>query len=226
MNNRNSKIEARNWKLAAFLLSAFCLLPSAFCQQPQAQSGQPVYAVNAKYVQGVGPGYWPTKGTGLTLNLTAGTASCSSTVVTYAGGTLTMAANATNSVYLDPSNNCMPASATSGFPSGAIVIATAVTGSNSITTITDVRTMFAYTPGAGGGGGNWMNEEGPSGQINGVNETFTVAHAPSPAGSLRLVLNGLTLHSGAGNDFTLSGNTITFLYAPPAGSNLICWYEY
>jgi hypothetical protein len=80
--------------------------------------------------------------------------------------------------------------------------------------------------GSGGGAGNWSNEEGPAGQIDGVNVSFSVAHAPSPATSLRLVLNGLTLHSGAGNDFTLSGNTITFAYAPTAGSNLICWYEW
>lgn len=78
----------------------------------------------------------------------------------------------------------------------------------------------------GGGGGDWSNEEGPAGQIDGANVTFTLAYVPSPAASLRLVLNGLTLRSGAGNDFTLAGNTITFSYAPTAGSNLICWYEY
>ena len=77
-----------------------------------------------------------------------------------------------------------------------------------------------------GGGGVWANEEGPAGQINGVNMTFTVANAPTPATSLRLVLNGLTLRSGADNDFTLSGNTITFAYPPTAGSNLICWYQH
>jgi hypothetical protein len=42
----------------------------------------------------------------------------------------------------------------------------------------------------------------------------------------RAVLNGLTLRSGVGNDFTLSGNTITMAYAPTSGSNLICWYQY
>jgi hypothetical protein len=69
-------------------------------------------------------------------------------------------------------------------------------------------------------------EEGPAGTINGVNVTFTLAHAPVPAKSLQLVLNGVTLHSGAGNDFTIAGNTITFNYAPVAGDSLICWYLY
>jgi hypothetical protein len=73
------------------------------------------------------------------------------------------------------------------------------------------------------GAGTWSNEEVPGGQINSSNETYSLAYSPI-AGSLRLVLNGLTLHSGAGNDFTLSGSTITFLYPPTTGSNLICWY--
>lgn len=87
---------------------------------------------------------------------------------------------------------------------------------------TNSRTNCAVS----GGSGTWANEEGPAGQINGINVTFTLAHAPSPATSLRLVYNGMTLRSGAGNDFTLSGLTITFLYAPTSGSNLIAWYQY
>ena len=77
-----------------------------------------------------------------------------------------------------------------------------------------------------GGAATWSNEEGPSGAINGSNVTFTLSYTPIPSTSLRLVLNGLTLRSGAGNDFTLAGNTITFAYAPTGGSNLICWYQY
>ena len=73
---------------------------------------------------------------------------------------------------------------------------------------------------------NFGNEEGPAGALDGNNVTFTLNHTPSPATSLKLVYNGLTLRSGAGNDFTISSNTITFLYAPTAGSNLICWYQY
>lgn len=69
-------------------------------------------------------------------------------------------------------------------------------------------------------------EEGPAGLINGVNVTFTLAHAPSPATSLQLILNGVTLHSGVGNDFTLAGSTITFSNAPTAGDSLISWYTY
>lgn len=73
---------------------------------------------------------------------------------------------------------------------------------------------------------SWANEEIPIGQIDGVTVSFALAHTPSPPASLQLVLNGLVLHSGQGNDFTLSANVITFASAPPAGSSLICWYEY
>jgi hypothetical protein len=127
------------------LTSIFCLLAPAFAQQPQAQGGQPIYPINAKYVQGFGPGYWPTAGLQLTLNLAPGTAICSNTVQTYPGGTLTLTANTTNYVYLDAANNCAPAFNTTGFSSMNIPIAQVTTSATAITSITDVRTMFITT---------------------------------------------------------------------------------
>ena len=72
---------------------------------------------------------------------------------------------------------------------------------------------------------NFADLETPSGTINSSNVTFTLAHAPSAAASLILVLNGAVQNAG-GNDYTLSGSTITFASAPLTGSNLICWYRY
>jgi hypothetical protein len=131
-----------------FLLSPFCFLSSAFPQQPQAQSGQPLYPVNAKYVNGVAPGYWPTAGGGLTLNLSAGTAICNAlpAPVTYSGGTLDMAASQTNYVYLDPSQSCAPAFNTTGFSIGYIPIAQVTTDATTITGVTDVRDGFTSQP--------------------------------------------------------------------------------
>ncbi|MFZ0963215.1 MAG: hypothetical protein WAO35_20330 [Terriglobia bacterium] len=133
------------------LLTAYCLPPAAFAQQPQAQAGQEIFPVNAKFVQGFGPGYWPTAGSNLTLNLAPGTAVCSNTVQTYAGGALTLAPSATNYVYLNTANNCAPASNTTGFTSASIPIATVVTTSAAISSITDVRTMFVSNGGSGSG---------------------------------------------------------------------------
>ncbi len=133
------------------LLTAYCLLPAGFAQQPQTQAVQELFPVNAKYVQGFGPGYWPTAGSNLTLNLAPGTAVCSNIVITYAGGTLTLAPSATNYVYLNTSNNCVPASNTTGFSATTIPIATVVTNGTAISSITDDRTLFV-SGGAGGSG--------------------------------------------------------------------------
>lgn len=153
--DENTKVKSRESRVkslavfALFLLSTFNLrLSTVFCQQPQAQSGQPIYAVNAKYVQGVGPGYWPTAGSGLTLNLSAGTAYCGNppVAVTYAGGTLGMTDAATNYVYLDPAAACGPAKNTTGFSAGHIPLATVVTAAGAISSVTDRRGWFAPLP--------------------------------------------------------------------------------
>ncbi|HEV2349007.1 MAG TPA: hypothetical protein VG028_04075 [Terriglobia bacterium] len=116
-------------------------------QQPST-SVAPIFNANAKYVNGVGPGYWPTAGTLLSLNLAAGTAMCGAPpiLVTYSGGTLAMAASQTNYVYLDPSLSCAPSSNTTGFVGGQIPLAQVVTSATAITTITDARNWFVPQP--------------------------------------------------------------------------------
>lgn len=129
------------WSLVA------CHLPLLLGQQASTGAA-PLYNANAKYVQGVGPGYWPTAGAGLTLNLAAGTAMCGSppALVTYSGGTLTLTASQTNYVYLDPSASCAPAFNTAGFQLGQIPLARVVTATSSITAITDARSWFVPQP--------------------------------------------------------------------------------
>ena len=70
----------------------------------------------------------------------------------------------------------------------------------------------------------FAKNETPSGSVNGSNVTFTLASSPSPTGSLELMLNGQTLKSGSGNDFTLSGATITMTNAPASGDVLTATY--
>ncbi len=74
---------------------------------------------------------------------------------------------------------------------------------------------------------NFADNETPSGSLNGSNQTFTLAHTPSPAGSLVLVLNGVVLLQGT--DYTLSTATITLTNATPNSSNnewLKAWYRH
>jgi hypothetical protein len=92
-----------------------------------------------------------------------------------------------------------------------------------------VRVDGSSGPCGSGGGGvlpSFSDSEVPSGSINGSNTTFTLANSPSPAASLDLSLNGLLMKSGT--DFTLSGNTISFLIAstPQTGDILVASYRY
>lgn len=139
--------------IAGLLIFGAVAIHSQNPQTADVSNTQPLFAVNSKFTNGIGPGYWPTAGSGLTLNISAGTAVCNGTKHTYAGGTLTMAASTTNYVYLDTTAACAPTSNTTGFLSGTtplIPIAEVVTGSSTITTITDDRTPFDYVPAPSG----------------------------------------------------------------------------
>lgn len=68
-------------------------------------------------------------------------------------------------------------------------------------------------------------KEVPTGAINGSNTTFTLANTPI-AGSEMVELNGLGQQSGAGNDYTISGATITYLSAPQTGDKLLVSYRH
>jgi hypothetical protein len=60
---------------------------------------------------------------------------------------------------------------------------------------------------------NFVVRETPTGAVNGVNTTFTLANTPV-AGTEQVFLNGILQEPGAGNDYTISGLTITYLAAP------------
>lgn len=69
--------------------------------------------------------------------------------------------------------------------------------------------------------------ETPVGTIDGVNPTFTLSHTPSPPESLMLFKGGL-LQRPEGNDYTLSGETITFVSGaiPSSGDPITAIYNY
>ena len=70
--------------------------------------------------------------------------------------------------------------------------------------------------------------ETPTGTVNGVNATFTLANTPATgAGSvstLNVLLDGVLLEAGAGNDYTISGTTLTMLLVPLTGDKLRASY--
>lgn len=70
-----------------------------------------------------------------------------------------------------------------------------------------------------------VENEIPTGVIDGVNATFTLASAPDPPESLELFLHGRRMY--AGEDYTLAGATITFMAGsiPIVGTNLRADYR-
>ena len=81
---RHSALTAKScWALIA---AVGLFTTYAMGQQPQTQTA--TSSTNAQWANGVAPGYWPTSGAGLTLNLSGGTALCLGTLEQYSSGTL------------------------------------------------------------------------------------------------------------------------------------------
>jgi hypothetical protein len=98
-------------------------------------------------------------------------------------------------------------------------------GSNRINLLTQVQGILPEQ--FGGMGTNYglrfADAETPSGAINGVNGTFTLAFSPFPAAGLLLFYSkNLQVQ---GTDYTLSANTINMTVVPTGGS-LLAWYRY
>jgi len=70
----------------------------------------------------------------------------------------------------------------------------------------------------------FVTREVPSGLINGSNVTFTLDNTPV-SGSEQVYLNGLLQDPGAGNSYTISGSTITFLSAPLTNDEIHVSYK-
>ena len=70
---------------------------------------------------------------------------------------------------------------------------------------------------------NVVTREVPSGLVNGSNTTYTLANTPV-VGTEQVYLNGILLDVGAGNDYTISGATITMLVTPQTNDKLRVTY--
>ncbi len=229
----NIALRPLNFLLTTTLWLLFALLCGGYVngQQPQTATTSPqaLQGINSKWVQGVGPGYYPTcspASCSSTLTLAVGAGTCfdtSGTRHTYAGGTLTMTGSATNYVYLLASN-CALTQNTSGYPATGIMPIATITATSTITVRVDDRTFFGGS-GAAGASTNFVVREVPSGTINGSNTAFTLAHTPI-SGSEVCALNGLEQTSGGGNDYTISSANITYSFGPATGDTLWCSYRY
>jgi len=77
----------------------------------------------------------------------------------------------------------------------------------------------------GGSSVNFADKEIPTGTIDGVNVTFTLAHTPT-AGSELLFRNGVLQNVTGGSDYGIASAIITFTSAPGVGDVLLCSYRF
>lgn len=68
--------------------------------------------------------------------------------------------------------------------------------------------------------------EVPTGLIDGTNAVFGLAHLPETPDTLMLFLNGMLQRRGAGADYEIAEQSITFTQAPTAGDLLTITYAY
>lgn len=69
------------------------------------------------------------------------------------------------------------------------------------------------------------DNETPSGTPNGSLTTFGISHPPV-SGSVKVYLNGQRMTVGGSDDYTISGQTITFAIAPKTGDRIVVDYLY
>ena len=80
----------------------------------------------------------------------------------------------------------------------------------------------AVTENISGVPGTQVAGEVPSGDINDVNTVFTLAHTPLSDVAVYVGGSRMTL----GVDYTITGATITFTFAPQTGTNILVDYNY
>jgi hypothetical protein len=85
--------------------------------------------------------------------------------------------------------------------------------------------IASYRLSVGIPGVSFVDQETPTGAVDGVNATFSLSQTPSPTTSLAVYRNGV--RETVGIDYTASGAAITFLptLVPQAGDVLLCSYR-
>ena len=62
------------------------------------------------------------------------------------------------------------------------------------------------------------------GAIDGANTVFVLSNVPVNSMGVEVFLDGKFMRQGAGNDYTIAGNTITFAVAPMPGQTIDVFY--
>lgn len=115
----------------------------------------------------------------------------------------------------------------SGYAPGGVAI---VNLGGAIETATGVASDCIHVDGSSGPCGSgqsasFVDADSPSGIVDGANTQFNLTYLPNPSSSLTFYRNGMLQKPG--QDFTLSGQSITMLASaiPQAGDTLLAWYR-
>jgi hypothetical protein len=142
-------------------------------------------------------------------------------LTTHISGTLPIANGGTN-LTATPANGQLLIGNGTGYTLGtltgsATISVTNASGSITLDAVTGVNGVITAP--------NFVIGEVPTGTINGTNPTFTLANTPL-VGKEMVHVNGIRQQVGSGNDYTISGATITFLSGaiPQTGDVVIVDY--
>ena len=127
-------------------------------------------------------------------------------LTTHISGTLAVG-NGGTGITTTPANGQIPIGNGTTYTAANITAGTGISVTNGSGSIS-----LAVTTGASGVvlASNFVVRETPSGTVNGSNATFTLAATPL-SGTEHVFVNGVLQNPGAGNDYTISSATVTFL---------------
>ena len=165
----------------------------------------------------------PSPGPGLSVNIaSSGLLWVNASFANSSNLNIPLAPNSLTYVFMNSTTGAIQCN-TTGYTDSCVPICSVSTTLSVVMAVIDNRPDYFVLP-VGTPTPNFMDDETPSGTINGTNETFTLNKSPNPPASLMLFTDGIMEQQG--EDYTLSGNTITFGVAPPNRSVLLAFYRY
>lgn len=132
--------------------------------------------------------------------------------LTLTGSTLDVVA-ADNSITVNADNIQVKVDPNQGVQVGAAGIGVKLNGSS----------LSVAAAGLSVNQAKFITRETPTGAVNGSNTSYTLANTPT-TGSEMVFVNGVLMEPGAGNDYTISTNTITMLFTPQTGDKIRVTY--
>jgi hypothetical protein len=159
-------------------------------------------------------------GTGLTLNGSAFDVVAADTSLTVNADSLQVRVNDAS---LEVSNGLRVKQGTAGqvYIANASGVLTPTTLSGDVASVSGTGSVTLATGIVRAS--NYVVRDSPTGLVNGTNTAYTLTNTPV-TGTEQVFLNGLLQEPGAGNDYTISSGTITFLAAPVTGDRIRVTY--